>query len=278
MTGTIHRAIPLGKAAAAADTREAAISPRMGNTIRLDIAPDEDDLRPTGASRAAFADGRAISLSQDELQSLFQNAYDATVVTTTDGEILFENIRAREFLHAEGGALAGKNITALISGADAETLRTVRETLESERFIRISAWCHGSSGDYFPADIAVHRFASDNAAHLCFFIRDITDRLRAEEAERSVERSRVMMESIGTVCHHLGQPATVLLNSLELLEGLGGGDGDAERAELVAMSLQAATRIGELLKELNELRNYRSEAYADDDSIVAIDGAGGSEA
>ena len=269
MQGKIQRAIPLGMAAAAADSREAAISPRMSNTIRLDIAPDAEDLLPTGAGRASFAGDRVAALSQDELQSLFQNAYDATVVTTIDGTILFENIRAREFLYAGDGKLTGKNITELISGADEETLRSVRETLESERFIRISAWCHGSNGDYFPADIAVHRFASDRSVHLCFFIRDITDRIRAEEAERSVERSRVMMESIGTVCHHLGQPATVLLNSLELLKNIDSDDAQS-RAELVSMSVQAAERIGELLKELNELRTYRSEAYADADAIVAI--------
>jgi len=273
MESRIKRAIPLGRAAAAADSREAAISERLRNTIRLDIAPDEEDLRATAAGRASLADGRVATLSQDELQSLFQNAYDATVITSLDGTILFENIRAREFLYADGGTLAGKNITELVSGADESTLQTVRETLESERFIRISAWCHGSNGDFFPADIAVYRFASDNTIHLCFFIRDITDRLRAEEAERTVERNRVMMESIGTVCHHLGQPGTVILSSLELLRTLGPGD-EAEREELIAMSLEAAEKIGELLKELNELRTYKSEAYAEDDSIVAIEGEG----
>lgn len=271
MPEQIRRAIPLGQAAAVADTREAAISPRMSNTIRLDIEPCADDLMATGAGRAQLSDESGEALSLGELQSLFENAYDATVVTDTDGTILFENVRAREFLHAVNGALTGENITSLISGADADTLRSVCDTLESERFIRISAWCHSSRGNYFPADIAVHRFAAGRTAHLCFFIRDITDRIRAEEAERNVERSRVMMESIGTVCHHLGQPATVLAGSLELLASLDDGT-DAERTELIKLSTQASSRIGELLKELNELRTYRSEAYADDDSIVAIDG------
>lgn len=271
MNGRIQRAIPLGQAVAVADSREAAISSRLKNTIRLDIAPDEADLRATCAGRAADAEGRGAALSQEELQSLFQNAYDATVITTLGGTILFENIRAREFLFAQAGALTGQNITDLVSGADEETLQTVRETLESERFIRISAWCHGSNGDFFPADIAVHRFASAGAAHLCFFIRDITDRLRAEEAERTNERNRVMIESIGTVCHHLGQPGTVLLSSLELLKNLDPGDAKA-RDELIDMSLEAAEKIGELLKELNELRTYRSEAYTEEDSIVALEG------
>lgn len=271
MSSGLKRAIPLGKAAAAADSREAMVSPRMGNTIRLDILPDEDGLRPTEAAQARLTPGGGKPLAMDELQDLFQNAYDATVITTPDGEILFDNIRAREFLFADGGTLIGKNITQLVSGADEETLRTVRETLESERFIRISAWCHGSGGDYFPSDIAVHRFAAASSAHLCFYIRDITDRMRAEEAERTVERNRIMMESIGTVCHHLGQPSTIVLSSLELLKKLDAADA-AGRDELITMSLDAAAKIAELLKELNELRTYKSESYASDDAIVSIDG------
>lgn len=271
MSSGLQRAIPLGKAAAAADSREAMVSPRMGNTIRLDILPDEDGLRPTEGAKAELSGGGGAMLSMDELKDLFQNAYDATVITTPDGEILFDNIRAREFLFADGGTLIGKNITELVSGADAGTLQTVRETLESERFIRISAWCHGSGGDFFPSDIAVHRFKAGDSIHLCFYIRDITDRIRAEEAERTVERNRIMMESIGTVCHHLGQPSTIVLGSLELLKKLDASDA-AGRDELVEMSLEAAGKIAELLKELNELRTYRSESYASDDAIVSIDG------
>jgi PAS domain S-box-containing protein len=266
----LKRAIPLRNAAAAADSREAMTSPRMSNTIRLDILPDAEDLRRAiGAASSAAGEERQ-ELSLEELHNLFQNAYDATVITTTDGTILFDNIRAREFLYAENGTLAGANITTLISGADATTLQTVAEALDSERFIRISAWCHSVTGAFFPSDIAVYRFASGATQHLCFFIRDITDRIRAEEAERAVERSKVMMESIGSVCHHLGQPSTVVLSSLELLKNLGPGE-EAERDELIDMSLKAAGQIGELLKELNELRTYRSESYTDNDSIVAID-------
>ena len=98
---------------------------------------------------------------------------------------------------------------------------------------------------------------------------DITDTLRAQEAERSLERNRVMIESIGTVCHHLGQPSTVLLNCLELLQQLGPDDKE-QRDELLSLSLSAADELGKLLRELNDLRTYRSENYANTDNIVSI--------
>lgn len=98
---------------------------------------------------------------------------------------------------------------------------------------------------------------------------DITDTLRAQEAERTLERNRVMIESIGTVCHHLGQPSTVLLNCLELLQRLSPDD-KKQRDELLSLSLSAAEELGSLLRELNDLRTYRSENYANTDNIVSI--------
>lgn len=266
----INRAIPLQTATAASDSREAKISPRMNRTMRLDILPDAADLAKPMASQASSLGSDASTLTAEELHNLFQNAYDATLITSGDGTILFDNIRAREFLYAQAGTLIGVNILSLISGSDEGTLATVRETLESERFIRISAWCQSITGAYFPADIAAYRLASGPQARLCFFIRDITDRLRAEEAERTVERNQVMMESIGTVCHHLGQPSTVILTSLELLKNLDATD-EETRNELIDLSMKAAEQVGDLLKELNELRTYKSESYTENDSIVAIE-------
>lgn len=89
---------------------------------------------------------------------------------------------------------------------------------------------------------------------------DISDRRRAEQAERAVERNRVMMESLGSVCHHLGQPSTVLLSSIEMMIRLRERDPRA-LDELLQLSLSAAEGLRTTLRELNELRQYRSEPY-----------------
>lgn len=89
---------------------------------------------------------------------------------------------------------------------------------------------------------------------------DMTDRLRAQQAERDVERNRVMMESIGSVCHHLGQPSTVLINSIEMLMRLN-DDARQERDELLGLCHEAAEQLCLKLHELNDLRLYRSEPY-----------------
>jgi len=84
------------------------------------------------------------------------------------------------------------------------------------------------------------------------------------------------MASLGSICHHLGQPSTVLLNCMELLQRMDDGEKE-QRKELLDLSLSAAESMSRLLRELNDLRTYRSEAYLaqsqpDGDQIVAMAG------
>ncbi len=372
---------------------------RVGSkTMRLDILPNGEafHLPPAPASPARLADRKGLDLAPEMLRHLYEHAYDAMLIANLRGEILSGNLRASEYLVGEGETTVGLNMLDIISGADGAMLENLRETLATESFVRIHAWCRRNSGEFFPAEIAVHLATSGPVRHLCFFMHDITwrketedrlqmadvamrtspsgiavidmegvlvydnpafrrlfgraaeesltgaglagllsdpgaaqrlllavsegrswngrvecvredgsrvvaecdaagnfnsdgdligavlslndmtDRLRAAEAEQKVERNRVMMASIGSICHHLGQPSTVLLNSMELLLRL--GDEDARRRkELLDLSFSAAESMSRLLRELNDLRTYRSEAYLarsqpDGDQIVAMAG------
>ncbi|MFC1496920.1 PAS domain S-box protein [Verrucomicrobiota bacterium] len=90
---------------------------------------------------------------------------------------------------------------------------------------------------------------------------DVTDRKRAEEAEKETERQRVMLESLGAACHHLGQPATVLLANIGIIQKKIGGDGDAMMKELVDSSIQAAEALGDILHKLNAVNEYKTTEY-----------------
>jgi PAS domain S-box-containing protein len=365
-------------------------------TMRLDILPNAGESAPpvSAVSRTVPADKNELTLTPEMLGHLYQNAYDATLITDLQGEILSGNIRASEYLVGKYEPIIGRNMLDIISGVDAALLERLETTLDTERFVRIHAWCKRSSGEFFPAEVAVHLSVMDSVKHLCFFMHDITwrkeaedrlqmvdvafctthagiavinmdgmlifanpalhkllgrpsvkglnishfladpevpqallkaildghpwhgrtecvledgirlmvecdavgnsnsdgdligavlsfndmtDHIRAADAERNIERNRVMMESIGSVCHHLGQPSTVLLNCIELLQRLDDDD-QAQRRELLDISLAAAESLGGLLRELNDLRTYRSEPYLAQsqprgDQIISMDEA-----
>lgn len=91
-------------------------------------------------------------------------------------------------------------------------------------------------------------------------LRDTAERRRAEIAEYQVERNRIMMESLAGVCHALGQPATVLLTSIEILKLQGHQDEQAFK-ELVEMSYDAVIQLRDLLQKMNAKRMYAAEPY-----------------
>ena len=82
---------------------------------------------------------------------------------------------------------------------------------------------------------------------------------RLELAEIQVERSKVVMESLAGFCHALGQPATVILSSVELLK-MDCID-DATRKEVLDACNEAALEIRSLLAQMKEKREYAKEAY-----------------
>lgn len=108
---------------------------------------------------------------------------------------------------------------------------------------------------------AVPDYNADN--ELCgmvFSVRDTADRRRAELAEQQVERNRVMMESLAGACHALGQPATVLLTSIEILR-LEGLDDEKTRRNMIDLCYGAVIQLRDLLQKMNAKRLYAAEPY-----------------
>src|SRR5574344_825509 len=82
---------------------------------------------------------------------------------------------------------------------------------------------------------------------------------RLAMAEVQIERSKVVMDSLAGFCHALGQPATVLLSSIELLKMK--TTDPALKDQILDMCYDAVIEIRELLKQMKEKREYVAESY-----------------
>jgi PAS domain S-box-containing protein len=374
---------------------------RASQTMRIDIPPDlREEMRHVkrhirrrvDVAQPARAQARHYDpIGDSDFQELFQNVYDGALMTDINGIVVDANVRAADFLHYSRQELCGMSLLEVISGADADTIKTLQASLEKDRFILIQAHCSRKDGFLFPAEIAINRVRVREQPLLCCFIRDltwrrqaeemlrtinnafqnsatgiavtdqegrmdyvnlataklwglespeemkglnlldllpdrtqamdlvaavhkggnwsletiltqpgtpplhlrisaaanrdadenivgivlsfldITDTKRAEEAEKKTERQRVMMESIGTACHHLGQPATVLLASLELMTRIGNSN-KVMTAELLSSSMQAAESIRKMLHDLNDISEYKTTSYIEGQDMDGYSG------
>jgi PAS domain S-box-containing protein len=97
-----------------------------------------------------------------------------------DGMIVNANVRVLEFLQQDLDDVKGLQVTYLISGADDKLVPSIRETLQSDRFVLLQAHCTRRDRSLFPAEISVNILEGEDP-RLCFFVRDVTERKRAEE-------------------------------------------------------------------------------------------------
>ena len=110
------------------------------------------------------------------------------------------------------------------------------------------------------ASAARNRNADGELAGIVFSLLDISDRKRAEEAVRENERHRVMLESLGAACHHIGQPATILMGSLEIMQQKA-VNADPSVKQLVRTSLDSMKALAEILQKLQAVNEYRTTTY-----------------
>jgi len=72
------------------------------------------------------------------------------------------------------------------------------------------------------------------------------------------ERNRVMIESLGAACHHLGQPTCMLTSYLDMINV---AETDPEKKKLLNECVAAAGEIADILHKLQQITTYRTEDY-----------------
>ncbi len=192
-----------------------------------------------------------------------QNSGSGIAVVDLEGLVEFANpTMERMWRCPEHDGLLGMNLRDLMVDRDAAE-RMMRELLQGDTI----SWVEDmrarrlDASEYFVQISGTrNRNAEGETVGCVFSLVDISDRKRAEDAERELERRRVMLESLGAACHHLGQPATMLLGNLELLkERL--PDTDADTQKLVQGSLDAMERLSAVLRRLTAVNEYRTTRY-----------------
>ena len=95
---------------------------------------------------------------------------------------------------------------------------------------------------------------------------------RQQQTLLEAERHRVMIQTLGAACHHIGQPATVLQLRLEFLEEIAT---DKKQIKEIKECVTAVQTISYILHQLQSISEFRTVPYIHskgtiDDQILAI--------
>lgn len=193
-----------------------------------------------------------------------QNAGNGIAIADVRGRLEYVNpafVKMWGFQKAEDAH--GLNASDLFSDSNAnEVLQNVMRTGESWTG-EFSA--KRTNGEQFSVQVAAacNRDADGEVVGMVLSFVDITDRKRAEEAMRQAERQRAMLASVGAACHHLGQPATVIMTNLELIRRMTKDLDRKELQEILDLTNEAADTLAEVLHKLNAVTEYRTVQYLD---------------
>lgn len=187
-----------------------------GHTVKISL-PDHVagttsfQLQPRHESVAGAPDS--------DYQRLLLSIYDAVLITDASGIVKECNHRAIDFFRWPESELIGVAVPSLISGADEAVIGTIRKNLMEHRYTLIEGSCKRKDGSSFPSEIAVNRLDTDMEGRLCFFIRDVSVRKRAQDAlEEAItkleQHDRNRSQFISNVSHELRTPLTSMIYAI----------------------------------------------------------------
>jgi len=118
-----------------------------------------------------------------------------------------------------------------------------------------------------PDQIDLPRDSDDLKAiqkYLAMIVENARQRIKTirdqQEALIAAEQQRVMVQSFGTICHHFGQPVTVVHVGTQLLEQ---EPLSPHGREVLGTCRDASVTMNELLQTLQGLSTCRTESYLD---------------
>jgi len=156
---------------------------------------------------------------------------------------------------------AGGGIVAVISLGYALLVKYPISIVRLRHYLQILA------GGGIPELVNIAKDEDDLVAvqeYLKCIIKMAEDRIqilkKQHDLELESERQRVMVESIGTMCHHLGQPASTLSMGLYRLKNNPGAE---EVQKILTECEDSFNAMSEILDKLRAISHYSSEAYLD---------------
>jgi two-component system sensor kinase FixL len=238
----------------------------LGNylaSIHCPLPERDPTLQPVDDLSAAT--GRGLAGPEEELRALLDAAVDAIIVIDSRGHIeTFSNAAERIFGYSAEEIL-GKNVNLLMPEPDRSAhdgyLRRYELTGEA-RIIGIGrdVQARRRDGTLFPASLAVGRISGAEPPRFVGFIRDISERVAAEQAAAQaqerlahVARLSTMGEMAAGLAHEINQPLAAITTYAQacqrMLDKGEAPDAVDIREALVEIGRQAL-RAGEVIRRL----------------------------
>ena len=143
--------------------------------------------------------------------------------------------------------------------------------------VRLRRYLRDLASDRVPVSLVLSTDENDLTAirrYMGDLVRQAEERVRTTEARQTsvleAERRRVMVESLGAICHHLGQPATMIGAGLYMMRKQAASPELRALIDECQQSFEVLTKIHD---RLHAITQYRTETYLTAEASRTTSGA-----
>lgn len=249
----------------------------FSHLVRLSDRDTRETMAGLGGQIGQFLERQraeeAVRESEARKAAVMESALDAIITMGHDGRIVEFNAAAEKAFGYAREDVVGREMAEVIIPPrfrDAHRRGLARYLATGEGRVigtRVELTAVRSDGEEFPVELAITRVAWEGPPTFTGYIRDITDRTRAESEREELlarveEALRLRDRFISLSAHELKSPLTALGGHAQLLQREARRAGDAValgRLEVVNRQVRRMTRLVEQLLDVSRLETGRVE-------------------
>jgi PAS domain S-box-containing protein len=224
---------------------------------------DEVGRAITKASAMLTTTRQELSNREAQMRGIVESATDAVVIVNDQGSIVLFNAAAAAMFGCPSAEAVGSSFLRFIPErlqaefADHLLERSHRQTDEDNLAVMEATTVRRSDGKEFIVELSFPQRVDGAGKVNTFILRDITDRLRIQEA---LERSNLDLQQFAFVASHdLKTPLRSIDGFLQMLQKNHADQLDDKAGMLIQRTLNAASRLGQLTDDLLSYARVNSE-------------------
>jgi PAS domain S-box-containing protein len=224
-----------------------------------------------------------IASAEDRLRVVVETAIDAVVVMDRYGRLLDYNGAAQEIFGYSRSEAVGRPLSSIIlpnpdesaTLAPRETSHRPKDLLGGGGIVQLRG--RSKSGRQFPVEVATATAQSADGEILVSFMRDISERVRAEQElvearDRALAGEKAKLDLLAVMSHEMRTPINGIMGSLEILGETALDEKQREFLEAMSISGHMLLRHVNAVLDISRIDAERFELVESDfrpDAVIA---------